>query len=135
MATLSQAKTLGGIGSILIFIPFVSLIGYILVVVAVKDVYDYLQDKAIFRNILIAALTGIVGAFVGGIAVIVGLRSGFTSGAFGVPGLAGVAAGLLVVWIFLIVSAIFLRRTYDTEAQRLWVGTFTKAAKPYLNGA
>jgi uncharacterized membrane protein len=135
MATLSQAKTLGGIGSILIFIPFVSLIGYILVVVAVKDVSDYLQDKVIFRNILIAALTGIVGAFAGGLVVIIGFRSAFTSGAFSVSGLGGVLAGLLVVWIFLIISAFFLRRTYDTMAQRLGVGTFRTAATLYLIGA
>ena len=66
MATLSQAKTLGGVGSILIFIPFVSIVGYILIIVAVKDISDDLQDKSIFRNVVIAAATGIVGAIAGG---------------------------------------------------------------------
>ena len=80
MATLSQAKTLGGVGSILIFIPFVSLVGYILLIFAVKDISDYLHDGSIFNNLLWAALSGIVGALAVGV-VFVGLaRSGRGSG-------------------------------------------------------
>jgi uncharacterized membrane protein len=129
MATLSQAKTLGGIGSILIFIPFVSIVGYILVIVAVKQISDDLQDKAIFRNIVIAAATGIVGALAGAFVVIGSIL------AFGRSGVGGLLTGLLIVWVFLIVSAIFLRRTYATMGQRLGVGSFRTAATLYLVGA
>jgi uncharacterized membrane protein len=129
MATLSRAKTWGGIGSILIFIPFVSIVGYILVIVAVKQVSDDLQDKAIFRNMVIAAATGIVGALAGAFVVIGSIL------AFGRSGVGGLLTGLLIVWVFLIVSAIFLRRTYATVGQRLGVGSFKTAATLYLVGA
>jgi uncharacterized membrane protein len=133
MATLSQAKTLGGVGSILIFIPFVSLIGYILVIIAVKDIADDLQDKAIFNNIVIAAVTGMVGALAGAFVIVFGAVGGILTG--GLSALFGVITGLLVVWVFLIVSAVFLKRAYDTMGQRLGVHTFDTAATLYLAGA
>ncbi len=133
MASLSTAKTLGGIGAILIFIPFVSLVGYILIIVAVKDISDYLQDRAVFNNILIAAVSGIVGAIAGGLVIVGGAIGGiFTAG---ISAVLGVLSGLAVVWIALIVSALFLRRAYDTMATRLGVGTFRTAATLYLVGA
>src|SRR5208282_3960268 len=131
MATLSQAKTLGGIGAILIFIPFVSLIGYILIIVAVRDISKDLNDGAIFRNILIAAGTGIVGALAGGAFVVVGV-AGLRSGGSGIGAIGG---GLLVAWIFLIISAVFLRKAYGTIAQKLGIGMFKTAATLYLVGA
>jgi uncharacterized membrane protein len=131
MATLSQAKTLGGIGSILIFIPFVSIVGYILVIVAVKQISDDLQDKAIFRDLVVAAATGIIGALAGAFVVFGSLLAFGRSGS----GIGGLLTGLLVVWVFLIVSAIFLRRTYAAMGQRLGVGSFKTAATLYLVGA
>jgi uncharacterized membrane protein len=140
MATLSQAKTLGGVGSILIFIPFVSLIGYILMIVAVKQISDDLQDRSIFNNILIAAITGIVGATAGAFFILASIGAvakvsvaagvGAERGAF-----LGVLGGLLVVWIFLVISAVFLRRCYDTMSKKLGVSTFNTAATLYLVGA
>jgi uncharacterized membrane protein len=140
MAALSQAKTLGGVGSILIFIPFVSLIGYILVIIAVKEISDDLHDRTIFNNILIAAGTGIVGALAGAFVVFASIGDiakvsttaslGAERGAF-----LGVLGGLLLVWIFLVVSAVFLRRAYDTTSEKLGVGMFNTAATFYLIGA
>lgn len=133
MARLSQAKTLGGIGSILIFIPFVSLVGYILLIVAVKDISDDLQDRTIFNNIVIAAVTGIVAALSLAGGVILGvLSAGLT---FGASTFAGIAIGLFLAWVFFIISAVFLRRAYDTMGSRLGVGTFKTAATLYLVGA
>jgi len=143
MAGLSQAKMLGGIGSILIFIPFVSLVGYILIIVAVKQISDELQDRTMFNNILIAAISGIIGAFIAGfivISVITSLLANTSAAAVSPPtdvfgAVFGAIATLLVVWIAMIVSAVFLRRAYDTIAQRLGVGTFRTAATLYLIGA
>lgn len=133
MATLSNAKMFGGIGSILIFIPFVSIIGYILMIVAVKDIADFVEDRSIFTGVLIAAGTGIVGAVAGAVVIAFSfLSKGFT---FGVSGLAGIGAGLFIAWVFLIISAVFLRRAYDTMATKLGVGTFRTAATLYLVGA
>ena len=118
MATLSQAKTLGGVGSILIFIPFVSLIGYILIVIAIKDISDDLQDKSIFRNVVIAAATGIVGALAGASVFVFGAVTGILTG--GVSAFLGIAAGLLVVWVFLIVSAVFLEEGVQLDGKGAW---------------
>jgi uncharacterized membrane protein len=133
MASLSNAKVLGGIGSILIFIPFISLIGYILLIVAVKDISDVLQDRSIFNNIVIAAASGIVGAFAGGLLIVYAIVGAQYS--LGLAGRFDVVAGLLVAWVFLVVSAVFLRRAYDTVGEKLQVGTFNTAATIYLIGA
>ncbi|HUK74323.1 MAG TPA: DUF996 domain-containing protein [Nitrososphaerales archaeon] len=133
MASLSQAKTLGGVGSILIFIPFVSLVGYILIIIAIKDISDDLQDKTIFRNVVIAAVTGIVGALAGASVFVFGAVTSVLSG--GVSAFLGIAVGLLVVWVFLIISAVFLRRAYDSMAKELGVSMFSTAATLYLIGA
>ena len=127
--SLSSAKALGGVGSILVFIPFVSIIGYILILVAVKEISDDLQDKAIFNNIIVAAATGIIGALAGGL-VIVGFARATT-----IAGFVGILAGLFIVWIFLIISAVFLRRSYTRMADRLGVGMFGTASILYLVGA
>lgn len=133
MATLSEAKTLGGIGSILVFIPFVSLVGYVLLIVAVKDISDYLQDRAIFNDIVIAAAAGIVGALALAGGVFLGLLG--MGLAFVTSGLLGVFGGLVVAWVSLVVSAVYLRRAYNAMAERLGVGTFRTAATLYLVGA
>jgi uncharacterized membrane protein len=133
MATLSQAKTLGGVGAILVFIPFISIVGYILIIVAVKQISDDLQDKGIFRNIVVAASTGIVGALAAAFVFLAG-ATGNTSTVV-TSELVNVAAELFVAWIFLVVSAVFLRRAYGEMAQQLGVGTFKTSGTLYLVGA
>lgn len=133
MADLSQAKLLGGIGSILIFVPFVSIIGYVLVIVSVKDVSEYLGDRTIFNNIVVAAVAGIVGALAGAGVVVLGVL--LSGASFGVSSIAGLGLGLVTAWIALVVSAFFLRRAYDSMSTGLGVGTFRTAATLYLVGA
>lgn len=133
MAALSQAKMVGGIGSILIFVPFVSLVGYILLIVAIKDISDEVGDGTIFSDAIIAAATGIVGALAGAGVVVVGVIGSRFS--FGMAGLVGLGFGLLIAWVALIVSAVFLKRAYDKMSERLGVGTFRTAATLYLVGA
>ncbi len=132
MATLSQAKTLGAIGSILVFIPFVSIVGYILLIIAVKDISDDLHDGTIFNNLVIAAITGIVGALAGGFIVFGAIAA---VAAFTISAFLGVITGLLIVWIALIISAVFLKRSYDTMGEKLGVKMFKTAATLYLAGA
>src|SRR5438046_10759992 len=71
MASLGQAKSLGGVGSILVliagFIPsagfVVAIIGFILILIAVKYVSDAFTDRTIFNNMIIAVILTIL-AFV-----------------------------------------------------------------------
>jgi len=133
MSKLGDAKTLGGVGSILLLIPGVSIVGYILILIASKYVSDELGDKSIFDNMLYAVIAGIVG--VAATAFII-----FTGAVFGMFTLAasaigGVIGGLAIAWVGLIVSSIFIRRAYDTMAAKLGVGTFKTAGLLYFLGA
>jgi uncharacterized membrane protein/ribosomal protein L40E len=138
MASLSNAKSLGGVGGILAIIPGISVVGWILILVALKDISDVTQDRSIFDDGLIAGITAIIGA----VTFVVVLASGafgelITLGLipFGALGALGALAVLGIFWIFLIVSAIFLKRAYDKTAERLHVGAFATAGLLYLIGA
>jgi uncharacterized membrane protein len=152
MSSLSQAKVLGEVGSILVVLAIiptvgfvVSVIGFILMLIAVKYISDALNDSSVFTNVLIGIILAIVGIVIGGLVVIgavlrfIGLSS-LTSGTTPVPtnvvGLVvGVLAGLAVMWIMFTVGAYFQRKGYNTIATRLNVGMFRTAALLYLIGA
>jgi len=133
LGKLGDAKTLGGIGSILQLIPGVSIIGYILTLIAVKYISDDLKDKSIFDNMLYAVITGIIGAAVGVFLLVTrGLFSAFTGG---ISALFGGLTFLALVWIVLIVSALFIRRSYGEISRRMNIGAFSTAGTLYLIGA
>ena len=133
MSKLGDAKTLGGVGAILLLIPGISIVGYILILIATKYVSDELGDKSIFDNMLYAVIAGIVG--VAAAAFIIFTGAAFSVITFTASAIAGVIVGLAIAWVFLIVSAIFIRRSYDTMATKLNVGTFRTAGLLYFIGA
>jgi len=145
MGRLEQAKTLGGVGSILELIPIVSIVGYILTLIAVKNISDELQDRSIFNNMIYAVITGIIGVVVGAVLLFgVLLTSVFTAGVSSLPGLAAPAgimaltaifSFLAVVWVFLVISSIFIRRAFNAIAAKLNVGSFHTAGTLYFVGA
>lgn len=128
MASLSNARTMGGIGGILVFIPGISLVGWILILIALKDISDVVQDKSIFDNALLAGITAIIGS------VVLAFFFFFSFAAFGIFtfGFFGVLAAF---WALAIVSAIFLKNAYDRAAQKLNNGSFGTAGLLYLVGA
>ncbi len=149
MATLDQARTLGGIGSILMLLTVVPLagailgiIGFILVLIALKYISEIVGDESIFKNYLIAMIVGIVGLI---ITVFMGFGSIMTS--FQLMGGAGPGPGsvfhmlplvigvLAVAWIISIISAFFIRKSFNAVASALNVGMFSTAALLYLIGA
>jgi uncharacterized membrane protein len=138
MTSLSSAKTLGGVGGILVFIPFLSLVGWILILLATKEISDSVQDKTIFDDALLAGITAIIGAvvfaFVFALAVFTGSAGGpFAPGPFA---FSGVFLGVLAAfWVFTIISAIFLKRSYEKISQLLNVSAFATAGLLYLIGA
>jgi uncharacterized membrane protein/ribosomal protein L40E len=133
LGKLSDAKILGGIGSILEIIPVASIVGYILTLIAVKFVSDEVQDGTIFNDMIYAVVAGIVGVGVGAFILFFGaISSVFT---LGVGALVGVAAFLVIAWIALLVSSLFIRRAFGKIADRLNVGTFRTAGTLYFVGA
>jgi uncharacterized membrane protein len=166
MASLSQAKILGGVGSILVLvgglgslgIPYLGtalpIIGLIMTIIAVKYISDIVQDSSIFRNIMIGLGVAIVGSIVLGVFLVeaflgaggmTGLAGGITAPTTtgGAPTFSGsflrfvgiVVAGFAILWILLIFSSIFVRKSYNTVATKLNIGLFRTAALIYLIGA
>jgi uncharacterized membrane protein len=134
MGSLSSAKTLGGVGGILVFIPFVSLVGWILILLATKEISEAVQDKSIFDDALLAAITAIIGAVVFVAFIVSGSIGGLFRLGFGFPGL--LFFGILgAFWVFTIISAVFLKRSYEKISQRLNVSAFATAGLLYLIGA
>ena len=138
MASLSNAKSLGGVGGILAIIPGISLVGWILILVALKEISDVTQDKSILDDALIAGITAVVGAvafiFVLFGGPFVGLIS-FGASGFGPFGFLGGLLVLGIFWAVLVISSFFLKRAYDKIAQRLNVGAFATAGLLYLVGS
>jgi uncharacterized membrane protein len=133
LGKLSDAKILGGIGSILEIIPFASIVGYILTLIAVKYVSDEVQDRTIFNDMIYAVVAGIVGVGVGAFILIFGfLSSVFTAG---VGAIFGLLSFVVIAWAALLVSSIFVRRAFGKMADKLSIGTFRTAGTLYFVGA
>jgi uncharacterized membrane protein len=156
MDGLEQAKMLGGIGAILMVLAVVPnagmilwIVGLVLVLIAVKQISDQLAEQRIFNNVLASVIIGVVGLAVGAAVGFAGLfslfrfdlgrlgRDGFEL--FTRDGFLGFAItfiiALAVMWIFLIVSSIFLRRGLTEMGARLGVGYFGTAGLLYLIGS
>jgi uncharacterized membrane protein len=162
MSKLGQAKVLGGIGSILMLllpVPtagwLIAFVGLILVLIAVKYIADEIKDHSIFNNFLLTFITVIVGTVV---AVFFFIISFFSYGAgidwtkfqniTSVPQFTqimqnngvvqfftSIIAGLLVLWITLIIAAYFLRKSYNKIASDTHTSMFHTAGLLYLIGA
>ncbi len=145
MASLSEAKTLGGVGSILIllgFIPFMGIVGWILVLIAVKYIADTVGDRSVWDNMLYAVILAVIGIAalslmiflpLFGISLIPGGDINFAD-PLGFFIIVPLIAGLVVGWVFALLSAIFLRRSFDSIAGHLAVPMFGTAALLYLIG-
>ncbi|MFQ6011465.1 MAG: DUF996 domain-containing protein, partial [Nitrososphaerales archaeon] len=161
MSSLSQAKTLGIVGSVLLLlgvIPaaggIVAIIGLILVLIAVKSISDVTLDKSIFTNMIISVVLAIAGLGIGFLGVMAAIFSTFgLSGSMPfppsditspsqipelsalVPLIVSVVFGLVLIWITLTISAYFMRKSYNSIADHLNVGRFKTVGLLYLVGA
>jgi len=158
---LHNAKLLGGIGSILMLlmpIPaagwLIALVGFILVLVAIKYLGDELKDHNIFTNYLYAFIIILIGVVIFAVIMIftVFTTIGPNMTAFQnitspqqfynllqtkgvVQFFVSLAAALLVLWILLIVSAIFLRKSFNKIASDTHTHLFHTSGLLYLIGA
>jgi uncharacterized membrane protein len=151
-----QAKLLGGLGSILLFLfwapaigPILAFVGLILVGVAVNQVSRAVGSRPIFDNFLystIAAIAGIsVGVLIalGALVRLVGIENfgtfdwaGWTPSTADAISLAIYAViGLVVLWVAFLVSALFTKKASDEMATRLNIPLFRTAGLVYLIGA
>jgi uncharacterized membrane protein len=131
--SLSQAKTLGQVGSILVFIPVLNIIGYILILVSINDIAEGVQDRSVFTNAMIAVVLQIAGVAVGLFIIFAGIASGVLTA--GMSAAEGIVGGLSVVWICFVMTAYFLRKSYTTMASKLGVSQFGTAGLLFLIGS
>jgi uncharacterized membrane protein len=91
LASLSQAKILGGVGSILVLLgglgslavrylgTALPIVGLIMTLIGVKYISDVVQDSSIFKNIIIALGVAIVGSVVLGLFLVEAILGSFGS--------------------------------------------------------
>jgi uncharacterized membrane protein len=160
MASLSQAKTYGGIGSILILLTpvpsvgwLLAIAGFVLTLFAVKNISDVVHDSSIWNNMLFSIVVAIAGMLVGFFVLLgtlfrfMGLNN-LTFADFGsnfnpatvstgdwVGLITWAIAGIAIMWVLLTVSGVFLRRGYSKIGSSLNVGMFGTAGLLFLIGA
>jgi uncharacterized membrane protein len=143
------------------FTLLVDLVGLILVLIAVKGLSDHYKEPSIFNNSLYGVILSIVGVVVFVAALFVTAVSFFTnvlgielSTAFSDPTafsnidwteamildnlmahVAALVGSLVVLFIFVVVAAIFYRKSLTTLAEKTGVGRFGTAGLLLLIGA
>jgi uncharacterized membrane protein len=181
VASLAQAKAIGIIGSILVLLSpiialttlapplmffadvilgivvaseTVGLVGSVLILVAVKKISDAVNDREIFKNVLLAVIIPLVAI---GIVLAVGLGIVMYAGPIKVDGNYLAEGGykdvvlpplptflglpivtlmmLLGMWAALIASGWFLKRGYERIAVRTGTKTFRTVGRLYFYGA
>ncbi len=159
MGTLRDAKNYGGVGAILLlistFVPVVgivvSIVGFILVLLAVKYISESVGNRAIYSNIVYFIILAIIGSVVVFLFVVAALLpflvlGGFppTTGPIDLIDLTDPATilaattfliGLGIGWVIAIVAAIFLRRSFNSISTSLGVGLFGTAGLLFFIGA
>ena len=140
--SLESNKTLGGIGSILLAIPFLSLIGIILVLIAMKGMGDYYDDDDIFKNSIYGFIFGFVGV-IALVAVILMFAFGFTtvspfiteSTATAITGFGLFIIAFIVLYVFSLIGAIFYKKSLDILSEKSNEQIFGTAGLILLIGA
>jgi uncharacterized membrane protein len=144
------------------YFGIIEIIGLVLVMVALYNLGSYYMERGIFNNALYGLIIGIVGAVISiGVVVFTVLTSlrdflltifpgwngdwtalsGLTPDPSNisldslVPFLAGIFAVFLILWIFSIITAFFVRRSLGTLSTKSGVGLFSTAGLLLLIGA
>lgn len=165
---LETSKNLGGIGALLLVIGFLgligtgysgilSLVGLVLVLVAMKGLSDYYKEAGIFNNTLYGFVTSIIAvvAFVAVIAVTLlnaladlGIAdwtntaewtAAFQEHLSDMSALfkfiGGIILAVVVLFILLVIAAIFYRKSLNMLSSKSGVGMFSTAGLLLLIGA
>ena len=152
MGKLGEAKLLGGIGSILMLLSIspsiglvLGIVGGVLVLIAVKYIAEYYNDRTIFNNMILAILLLIIGIAVGSGILIGGFATLFISLIFSstLPNpvfmtffpISLLLLSLVIIWILVIIASLFLKRSYDRIAVLVNVNLFSTSALLYVIGA
>ena len=148
--SLESGKNLAGIGSIFLVIPvpFLSIVGIIMVLIGMKNLSKAYNDESIWKNTLYAGIFGIIGIIASGLTLVSlfffgvtpysstssGEGLGDTTRSIGLP-ITGLILFLVVACIFYLLEAIYIRRAFDSLANKSGVGLFRTGGLLLLIGA
>jgi uncharacterized membrane protein len=158
MASLGEAKNLGGIGAILallsgllFWVPYnagigLLIVGLVLMLIAVKNVADTVGDQAIYSSMMYSVILAIIGPIIAAVVVFAAAASfistfrGFTPGQTTLPPGFITALGFLILagvilYICILISTVFLKKSYDAIALKLKVNMFHTTGLLFLIGA
>jgi len=148
MTTMRDAKILGGIGAILSLLSLIprvgivfSIVGLVLVLVAVKYISDIVREPKIFKDVLIAVIAQIIGTVVFSLVVPIALLGIFMGMPRFRPGFAisltlgGVIVAFIVMLACFIMGALLIKRSYYRIAELTGVNLFKTTGLLYLIGA
>lgn len=135
--SLESNKTLGGVGAILLAIPFTNLIGIILVLVAMKGMADFYNDENIFKNTLYGFIFGIVGV-IALLADILMLALGFATISPVITPFTGIGLVIIafvVTYVFSLIAAIFYNKALNNLSEKSGEPMFNTGGMILLIGA
>lgn len=159
--SIESSKTLGGVGAILLVIGFLGffaagpaivlcLVGIILVLIALKGFADHYQESGIFNNALygfIALIVGVVAFFAVLMAMVMMAISGLDiSDPLAIQNyfmdignlwtfIGSILIAFVILFIFVVVSAVFVRKSLDSLSARSGEKIFGTAGLLWLIGA
>ena len=142
------SKTLAMEGSILTILGLVPYVGWVLGIIgivlllrAIKEFADYYQDNEIYQNSLTGVkyyIVALIALAIAGAGFVVGFVLNNFPASFGIGNAVGLAVGiafLIVAFVFYVLAATHLRKTFNKLAQKtgehsfetagtlLWVGS------------
>jgi uncharacterized membrane protein len=142
-----------------VYTGVIGLVGLILVLVAFNGLADYYKERRIFNNVIFGVIAAIIGAVIA-VAVVVtaaidilpvlGIHisnwtdwtalqnfnwQGFTNWSALAPYVAAIVGALVVLFVFIVVAAIFLRRSLNTLSEKSGTHLFATTGLLVLIGA
>ena len=148
--SLDSDRTLGGVGALLVavgsFFPFLSLVGIILVLVAMRGLADYYKESSLFKNALYGFIFGIIGVVAAIVLFVLYFFSLFATSTTSngtVPvafftalnGVGLLILILVVVLIFFVIQALFYRRAFNILSDKSGEKMFRTAGVLVFVGA
>lgn len=142
-----------------VYTGVIGLIGLILVLISFNGLADYYKDRRIFNNVIFGVIAAIVGVVIAVVVVIsaafdmlsvLGIHisnwtdwtalqnynwQGFTDWSALAPYVAEIVGALIILFVFVVVAAIFLRRSLNTLSEKTGTHMFATAGLLLLIGA
>lgn len=157
LTRLSDARTMGCLGSVLVLLTPVPTVGWILaiaglilVLVAIERISVAVEDTSIYRNMIYSVLLAIGSLCVAAVTVVAAVLKILGMGSFvdstfmlspnlkpgdWVAFALAVLPGLIAVWVLIVASSVFLRKSFASISERLGIHLFDIGALIFLIGA